>query len=170
MKTILRVIGNIIFIAIIVVLAGIIYLNVMHSVNKTKIPSIGGVRMMTVLSGSMKPTFDPGDVIIIKESDDLKKDDIITFKRDRIIITHRIVGEVTEGEINGFKTKGDNNNVEDSFIVEKKNIIGKYLFRIPKLGYIMEFFRSKLGLIILAGVIGIVVIFEVVKSISVKKE
>ena len=170
MKKAFNIIGDILIIVILLILAGIIYLNIMYSLDKEKIPSIGGIRMLTVLSGSMRPALEPGDIIIIKDNTNIVEGDIITFKSNNLIITHRVV-DVTSGK-GGFvyKTKGDNNNVADKILIEREDIQGEYLFRIPYLGYIMEFFRSRLGIMIIVTIIGLLVIFEVIKGFTGKKE
>jgi len=169
-KKAFNIIGDILIIFILIILAGIIYLNIMYSLDKQKIPSIGGVRMLTVLSGSMRPVLEPGDIIIIKDNTNIVEGDIITFKSNNLIITHRVVN-MTSGE-DGllYSTKGDNNNVEDKILIKQENILGEYLFRIPYLGYIMEFFRSRLGIMIIVSIIGLLVIAEVIRGFINKKE
>jgi signal peptidase len=96
-----------------------------------------GFRSYTVLSGSMEPKFYPGDLVISlhKNRANIKEGDIITFRDDDEIVTHRIIDKTQEGYI----TKGDNNNAADSFAVSNDNIIGKVLFDIPNAGYIIQF-------------------------------
>ena len=57
----------------------------------------------------MQPVIDPGDVIFIKKINinDLKVGDVITFKKDSFIATHRII-EIQEDKV---ITQGDNNNI-----------------------------------------------------------
>lgn len=94
-------------------------------------------RSYTVLSGSMQPEFYPGDMVIVTKPNpsSLKQNDIITFKTDNEIVTHRIIEKTPEG----FITQGDNNNVADSPVITKGNIIGKVAFSIPKAGYVAQF-------------------------------
>ena len=96
-----------------------------------------GFRSYTVLSGSMEPKFYPGDLVVSlhKNRANIKEGDIITFRDDEEIVTHRIIDKTQEGYI----TKGDNNNAADSFAVSNDNIIGKVLFDIPNAGYIIQF-------------------------------
>ena len=96
-----------------------------------------GFRSYTVLSGSMEPEFYPGDLVISlhKNRANIKEGDIITFRDNDEIVTHRIIDKTQEGYI----TKGDNNNAVDSFAVSNDNIIGKVLFDIPNAGYIIQF-------------------------------
>lgn len=94
-----------------------------------------------VLTGSMEPLIDPGDVVLIKkvlEEQDinrLTKGDIINFKRDDITITHRIV-DVHHDEAGNlsFETKGDNNDSADAQLVLPNDINGTISKVIPKVG------------------------------------
>ena len=115
----------------------ILVLNIMTT-KSDKLFEIIGYRSYTVLSGSMEPKFYPGDIVITKHKNktDIKINDIVTYKdNDGVIITHRIIEETPDGYI----TKGDNNNVEDTDILTKENIIGEVKFSIPKIGYVIDF-------------------------------
>lgn len=86
-----------------------------------------------IATGSMEPTLNVKDFIIVKESDKYSVGDIITYKEDNSYITHRII------KINGdtLITKGDANNSEDK-IISKSEVIGKVVKIIPKGGVIKE--------------------------------
>lgn len=86
-----------------------------------------------IATGSMEPTLNVKDFIIVKESDKYSVGDIITYKEDNSYITHRII------KINGdtLVTKGDSNNSEDK-IISKSEVIGKVVKIIPKGGVIKE--------------------------------
>jgi len=73
-----------------------------------------GYTAFNVVTGSMSPTLEIGDVILVKVEKDVKKDDIITYYKDNNFITHRIV------EIRGKEiiTRGDSNNSSDSPITK----------------------------------------------------
>lgn len=105
-----------------------------------------------VLTGSMEPDIKPGDMILINKITDendinkLKPGDIITFHRDDIIITHRIKEIVTDENGNiSFRTKGDNNSVMDTRLVEPGEVIGKYVGVIPKIGLPVLWIKSGEG-------------------------
>ena len=94
-----------------------------------------------IVSNSMHPIFDRGDVVIIekldrKKSRNLKKYDIIEYKLNNIIVAHRIIHieKHNDGSIL-YITKGDNNNTADNEKVSSNQIIGIVKFRIPKVGY-----------------------------------
>ncbi len=91
-----------------------------------------------VVSGSMIPTLQIGDVIIVSNGgvfEQVSRGDIIVFNRppvhDRVIV-HRVFS-VTDNR-QGLVTKGDNNPSPDSWVVKREDYIGKVIFTIPKLG------------------------------------
>ena len=97
----------------------------------------------------MYPAINKGDAIIIKKinEDDIKVGDVVTFKVDEEIITHRIVGIENNGKENVYITKGDNNNVTDDFVISFEDIEGKQILKIPYLGNIVEGLKN--GIIII---------------------
>lgn len=88
-----------------------------------------GYTVFEVSTGSMAKTLEIYDVILVEITKDVKENDIITFKQDGELVTHRIM------EMNGDKliTKGDANNTEDEEIT-KDAIIGKVISVYPRLG------------------------------------
>lgn len=111
-----------------------------------------------ILSDSMKPAMDPGDVIFIKKInvDNLKAGDIITFQKEEFIATHRII----KFEDKSIITQGDNNNLADDPLT-KENVIGKYMFKVPKIGYFYSFVWSPIGIIVISTIIVIIIIYEI---------
>jgi signal peptidase len=111
-----------------------------------------------VLTGSMLPEIQVYDVVITKkvEPKDLNEGDVITFASSdsrflNTIITHRIIKKIPpsgNSKNYTFQTKGDNNNVADSALVQSNNIYGKVIFKIPKLGYLQEFLATDGGWIL----------------------
>lgn len=144
-----------------VVIITIVFINFI-SIKSDNAFNIIGFRTYTVLSGSMKPKINPGDIVVVtnKANNKLKKDDIITFKEENDVITHRII----DIKDNGYITKGDNNNSIDSFIVYPENVIGKVLFHIPKIGYIVEFLARPIVISIEMILLAILIIKSVIKD------
>ena len=96
---------------------------------------------IAVLSGSMSPTFNRGDAVVVnklntKEKGELKKGDIIQFVSGTKYVVHRIV-EVTNDNYGNkqFITKGDHNNTIDEGKVALEDVKGKVSFVIPLIGY-----------------------------------
>ena len=87
------------------------------------------IRYLVIKSGSMQPTLNIKDIVLIKKQDSYMVGDIITYKDDNNnLITHRII----EKQGNSFITKGDNNNVEDQKSVSINNVKGKVILIINK--------------------------------------
>lgn len=82
-----------------------------------------GFTVFQVITGSMADTIKVQDIVIVKLTDDVKENDIITYKSDKNFVTHRVV----KIEDNQIITKGDANNSEDSPI-SKQDIVGKVVF------------------------------------------
>ena len=101
----------------------------------------------------MKPAARVGDVIIVEASkpENLKVGDIIVLKDEGEIIAHRIV-QVIEGA-GQFVTKGDNNNIVDSTVIDYSQIEGKKIIIIPLLGKLLLLLKNTTYIIILAIVI-----------------
>jgi signal peptidase len=103
----------------------------------------------TVISGSMRPTLDVGDVVIIAKvsADTIKTGDIIQFREAEGVTTvHRVV-EIQESEGKRvFITQGDANSEPDAKPVIPENVVGKAVFAIPKIGWaaiaVKEFFMG----------------------------
>jgi len=96
------------------------------------------VQPTTVISGSMRPTLDVGDVVIIAKvsADTIKTGDIIQFREGEGVTTvHRVV-EIQESEGKRvFITQGDANREPDAKPVIPENVVGKAVFTIPKIGW-----------------------------------
>ena len=110
-----------------------------------------------VLIGSMIPQIQIKDAVITKKVDasELKEGDIITFlssdpRFEGITITHRIIEKSLETNTGEpvYRTKGDNNNVADNALAYDYNVLGKVIFKIPKIGYLQEFLAADGGWII----------------------
>lgn len=141
---------------------------------ETKPPLLGAY---VIISPSMVPTIKVEDAIIIlrEEPEQLKVGDIITFnssdpRYSGLTITHRIVGiEKSKDENLLFRTKGDNNNSEDTALVSADNIYGRVILKIPKIGYIQYVLTQSYGWLLLVVIpcLGIVIydIIKLVKSV-----
>lgn len=114
---------------------GLVIIAIAFSVSK-----ISGVNAYIVLSGSMEPNISTGSVIFVDTKDtDYKVGDVISYWIENQIVTHRIV-KIQERVC---KTKGDANKTEDTFFVDTSQIIGKVKFKIPKLGYLISYLKSR---------------------------
>ena len=102
-----------------------------------KYPEFFGYTFFEVTTGSMKETIQINDVILVKITKDVYKDDIISYQNKDEIITHRIIKETEEELI----TKGDANNTIDKPI-KRENVIGKVIKIFPELGIWIKVFSD----------------------------
>ena len=135
-----------------------------------EIPSFFGYKVLQVMSGSMDDVFSIGDVILIKETkqENIKKGDIITFKKENII-THRVIEMNKTNDTMYYTTKGDNNNVSDAEKVTYEEIEGKYITKFVCIGYLINFLNTTEGLIILVS-LPIVIAFKKFRELRNKEK
>ncbi len=150
------------------------FVDLAHNIKNgsSKTPLLGAY---IIISPSMVPTIKVEDAVIIKrkEPEELKVGDIITFlssdsRYSGLTITHRIVGiEKSEKGNLLFRTKGDNNSSEDSALVPSKNIYGKVILKIPKIGYIQYILTQSYGwLLLIVFPCLCIVVYDIVKLIK----
>ncbi len=151
---VLTVIGTVLCVILIPILLINLTLIAKSFLNKDEVPSIGGALPLIVLTDSMYPEIESGDLIICHtaEAEEIKVNDVIAFfdpaGNGSSIVTHRVI-EVVEKDGNlSFRTRGDNNNTEDRLLVPADNLVGVYQSRIVGAGHIAMFMQSTTGLII----------------------
>ena len=131
-------------------------------------PIAGNIKMLAVLSGSMEPKIHTGSIIIIKPVSTYKIGDIITFgpnTKTEIPTTHRITEmKAVSGEM-VYKTKGDANNGEDGKEVSQKEVIGKVYLSIPYLGYVINFLKKPVGIMIVIVIPSVIIVYDEIQKI-----
>ena len=139
------------------------------------LPITGNFKVMVVQSGSMAPKIKMGSVVVIKPVEEYKIGDVITFgpySRIKAPITHRISDvKIVNGQP-VYITKGDANNSPDQREVQKKEILGKVLFDIPYLGYVVDFAKKPVGFALIIIIPAAIIIIDEAKKIyaEVKKK
>ncbi len=120
------------------------------------VPSIFGIRIMSIQTESMYPTLKPGDLIFdtaVKDTSELEIGDIITYwtviDGERVLNTHRISEIYDGGGYLIFQTKGDNNTIEDSLTVHESEVVGQYNgMKINGLGKLFDYLQTSTGFLI----------------------
>ncbi|WP_313810723.1 signal peptidase I [Glutamicibacter sp.] len=105
------------------------------------VPKIGGAATYTVLTGSMRPTYPPGEFIVVKPVpfDQIQSGDVVTYQLESgkpAVVTHRVVG--IDVKVDGSKrliARGDANNVDDA-PVQSEQVRGRLWYSLPWLGYL----------------------------------
>lgn len=91
-----------------------------------------GSFMVTITSGSMEPALYRGDIVIIRSERDYNAGDVAAFRRSGEIYVHRIISKNGES----FNTKGDNSPIPDLWSIDKKDVLGRVVLTLPKVGYV----------------------------------
>lgn len=145
----IKIVGRIVSTVLTVILAALLICNLYTLAARWLFgqlqPTVFGYSTAVVISGSMSETIEVNDMVVIHRQDAYRTGDIITFEMDDTLVTHRIVA-VAE---NGFVTRGDANNTEDRYPVTGDRIIGKVVFVIPGVGWLINFCRTPLGMLCL---------------------
>ncbi len=96
-----------------------------------------GARGYAVVTNSMSPSINRGDVVFVKQVDfnDLNEGDIVTvqFADGSGYFTHKIVSIDYMAE--AIRTKGDANEDEDPQPSMREQVVGKVWYCVPLLGY-----------------------------------
>ena len=125
---------------------------------KSPVPSFAGYSHLIVTTGSMSGTIEEGDLIIIKETNDYKGTDIVTYIREgeKVPTTHRIlfVYETEDGTY--YETKGDANPSSDIELVHESDVCGEVVLVIENFGIFLSWIKDGGGLIYLIAIIAIV--------------
>ena len=120
-----------------VVLAICIYMFVSLNVLSKNYANFFSYTIFQIGSNSMAPTITTNDLIIVKITDKVGVDDVITFEDGNILVTHRIISKTA----NGFITKGDANNERDKQIMSSQ-IVGKVITVLPNMGVWFKVFTT----------------------------
>ena len=125
-----------------------------RSLGGDKMPMPLGFATSVVLSGSMEPVYNRGDLVYVqpvKNISQLKVGDVISYVQNEelVVVTHRIVR--IDPEQNRVHTKGETNDTEDP-PVHFNNVIGVVKFHIPLLGYVSDWVQNPPGMYITVGV------------------
>ena len=144
-----KIIITIVYILLIPMLTYNISLIIQSIVKPNETPSFFGIKMYVIISGSMKPELEIGDVVIVKDVDakELKEGDIISFRKGQTVVTHRITQVIEDENGKQFRTKGDNNNTEDIENITEKEIEGKVIKNVSSIGNLVLVLNDKTWII-----------------------
>jgi signal peptidase len=130
------------------------------------LPLAFDARPLAVLSGSMEPALGTGDVSVVRSIAplDARPGDIVTFRDPddaERLITHRVRAMHVQGEAVVFRTRGDANNASERWRVAANGEIGRVIYRIPELGWVLMFARAKgLFVVLVGGALALLLVLE----------
>lgn len=126
------------------------------------VPRLLGWQLVTVLTGSMTPTYPVESVLAVKPINpvEIRVGDVVTFMTAHIKapVTHRVIAVHKTDRGLEFTTKGDANEDRDPDKVTSANIRGRVVFGIPVLGRVVRIVNSRAVLPLLLGVSGLVLL------------
>lgn len=157
--------SKILYIIVIILMYNLVLVAISF-ISKQDFNGLFGYKAYNIVTSSMEPNINIGDIIItknVKDQDDLNVEDVISFKQNGEVVTHRIIGiEEVNGE-KRFITKGDNNNIPDLKKITFSQIEGKKIITIPYLGKIVEFLENRVIFLIIILIILILYLYRLNK-------
>lgn len=129
-----------------------------------------GAKGYAVITDSMSPEINRGDVVFVKQTDfnSLKQGDIVTvaFPDGSGYFTHRIIAIDYDAQV--IRTKGDANQSRDPQPSVKEQIVGKVWYSVPLLGYFSIVF-SNLGAVKISVILAVAAIVLITLSATASK-
>ncbi len=127
--------------------------------------------LMVVSSGSMVPTLNVGDIIVVHGVDPktVNVGTIIIFHSPyeyETPIVHRVIAVLNGNSEISFQTKGDHNQIQDGWKVPAANLIGVYVMKVPYLGLISLELRGPLGVTLIVVLVALIIAVEYKESKS----
>jgi signal peptidase I len=128
-------------------------------------------RIYSIQSGSMEPVLPLGSVIAVLPRDNYQVNDIVTFAKNddpKNTVTHRIVDISRDEDLDStsYRTKGDANEDPDRELLRSERVVGKVLFHLPYLGYLVAFAQTQIGLIIMIIIPATLIVYSEVVNIG----
>ena len=129
-----------------------------------------GRQLLIVTSGSMVPTFNPGDVVLVehRRPDQLHPGMIVTFQAPgaQELTTHRIVALHRMPQGTFIQTKGDANAAPDPNLSPVTSVFGVLTGTVPWVGRWLAFYESDRGrLLILGGPLGLIALSQLLNLV-----
>lgn len=147
---------------------------IIQRVSNNKV-TLGGYSIFTVVTESMLPKYQVGDMLLVRSIDTSKLsigDDVVymgsvgTFSGK--IVTHQIV-DIEEGSPRKFHTKGINNMIEDP-VVEESQIFGKVVIKLTILSMISKVISNQYGFFFIIFVPIVILVFGIIMDVVNDKE
>ena len=158
------------FLLIIVIIVLFSYIGYMKFIKHENDVNILGFRQYIVATASMEPEYKIGDLVFIKETskEAIKVGDVINYisQNGTDTITHRVTEIIEENRKTFYKTKGDNNNSDDSELVDYEQVQGILVFKISKLGTLITKIMTNTGIVFLL----VIIIVSYIRDKNIEEE
>ncbi len=152
-KKISKILSVILYIMLAVLLIAEGFMAISRLISPDSHPKFLGFSRAVVLTGSMKPEINEGDLLIYKTKSEYEVGDTVIFYDEGVkgYVTHGIVR--IEGE--DIYTKGTNNNAEDPVPITHEDIHGRVIAKIPGFARLTSYLKTPLGLITVASLLAL---------------
>lgn len=113
-----------------------------------------------VTSGSMEPEIQTGSLLFTLKApaENIEVGDTITFREGESHTTHKVIQKNSSNSQITFRTQGVANETPDPGVVTADELVGKKLFSIPLLGYLIVWAGTPVGLTLLVLIPGTILI------------
>lgn len=153
----------------------VVVVSVLTLFSTVNIPGKSYPKWLVVYSGSMTPAIRTGSLVLVKQEQKYQAGDVISYitekelgkRNPKYVVTHRIIEERQDsrGKVE-FIAKGDANSATDSALVKSGLILGKVIFTLPLVGYVVGFTQTLPGLIILIIIPATVIVYSEVMNLK----
>lgn len=140
---VLKLINNIVYVILFLIVASVLFIVILQRASNNAI-ALGGVRVFNIISESMIPKYNIGDVLVVKsiEPQNIKVGDDIAYigqesTFNQKIVTHQVIKIDYENGEYIFHTKGIANILEDP-LVHQNQVFGKVVYKIWILSFISK--------------------------------
>ena len=142
-KPVLKLINNIVYVILFLIVASVLFVVILQRASNNDI-ALGGIRIFNIVSESMVPKYNIGDVLVVKsiEPQNIKVGDDIAYigqesTFNQKIVTHQVIKIDYENGEYIFHTKGIANILEDP-LVHQNQVFGKVVYKIWILSFISK--------------------------------
>lgn len=132
---VLKLINNIVYVILFLIVASVLFVVILQRASNNAI-ALGGIRIFNIVSESMVPKYNIGDVLVVKsiEPQNIKVGDDIAYIGEEStfnqkIVTHQVIKIDYENGEYIFHTKGIANILEDP-LVHQNQVFGKVVYKI----------------------------------------
>lgn len=140
----LKFIGKIIYRLLILMVIVLLIFAIVQKTSDNR-GSIGGIKIFTVITGSMIPVYNIGDILIVKDviPEEIKIGDDIVYKGEKgsfqnKTVTHRVISIRQKDDGNyGIITKGVANLGQDPEI-NQTQVLGKVIGKVPIISFMLK--------------------------------
>lgn len=140
---VLKLINNIVYVILFLIVVSVLFVVILQRASNNAI-ALGGVRVFNIISESMIPKYNIGDVLVVKsiEPQNIKVGDDIAYigqesTFNQKIVTHQVIKIDYENGEYIFHTKGIANILEDP-LVHQNQVFGKVVYKIWILSFISK--------------------------------